>query len=303
MKNYALGLMLIAFLVGAAPECLAAVEKSENESHIKVPLKITNLPRGTLLTSPVIQGIEIQVHGPAKIRSRLSDLNLHYHLDLSRLEPGSHTVPIQINHLHLPRGLSIVTYQPRAIPIQLELEARKEVSITVFYKGTPAPGYFVAQTVAEPALVMLSGPKHDLEKIESVPTQPVDVSGISDSFKKEITLNLPDHIDTVTREDPILVRIEISEEIQTRHMSAILVALDDPHDRCKINPAYIDLDIKGPRKLLEKLSAHPDFRVHVDIKGLDPGVYVRRATIELPVGTTLIKVNPEIFTVTIGPKP
>ncbi len=50
-------------------------------------------------------------------------------------------------------------------------------------------------------------------------------------------------------------------------------------------PPVITINVKGPAKLLESLSTSPDFNVYVDIKGLDPGVYVRRATLELPVKT------------------
>ncbi len=302
MKEIALGLLLIAALIGAAPGYLLAANNAENESHIKVPLIVENLPRGTLLTSPFVQGIEIQVRGPAVIRSRLADLNLQYRLDLSHLEPGRHTVPIQIEQIDLPQGLSIVQFQPRAIPIHLELEAQKEVPITVFYKGTPAPGFFVVQTLANPDLVMVRGPKQDLDKIVAVSTYPIEVSGIADSFKKEITLDLPDNIEAITLKDPIVVYVEISEEIQTKQFKAISVEILGSQRRCEINPASVSLDIKGPVKLLEGLTKHPDFKVYVDIKDLKPGVYVRRAAIELPVGTTLIKVKPEIFTVTISNK-
>jgi len=292
--------MLLALVICITPLCLSVANSSENVSHIKVPIKVEDLPRGTLLTSPLVQGIEIQVRGPAEIRDRLSNLNLQYRLDLSHLEPGSHTIPIQVQQLHLPLGLSIDNFQPQAIPIRLELEVRKEVPITVFYKGTPAPGYFVVQTVAVPNMVMLSGPKRELDKIESVSTHPIDVAGIADTFKKEITLALPENIKSIALSDPILVSVEISEEIQTQNFKGILVEILGSRDRCEINPAYISMDIKGPVKLLKGLTNHPDFRVSVDTRGLEPGVYVRRATIELPVGTTLIQVEPEIFTVTIS---
>ena len=295
--------MLIAFLFGAAPECLLASDTTENESHIKVPLKVENLPRGTLLTNPIVPGIEIQVRGPAAVRSRLADLKLQYRLNLSHLEPGSHTVPIQIGQLKLPQGLTIINFQPQAIPINLEREARKEVPITVFYKGAPAAGYFVVQTLANPGLVTLRGSKQDLDRIESVSTHPIDVGGMADSFKKEISLDLPKNIDVVTLKDPIVVYVEISEEIQTKHFSAVSVEIIGSQDRCEISPASISMDIKGPLKLLEGLTRHPDFKVYVDIGNLEPGVYVRRASIELPVGTALIKVKPEIFTITIEPQP
>jgi hypothetical protein len=42
-----------------------------------------------------------------------------------------------------------------------------------------------------------------------------------------------------------------------------------------------------------------DFSVYVDLSKLEPGVYVRRATIALPLNTTLVGVDPEIFTVNV----
>ncbi len=302
MKSHAFGLMLIAFLVAVAPGFISATDTNKKESYIKVPLTVQNLPRGTLLTSPLIKGIEIQVRGPAKIWNRLSDLNLQYRLDLSHLKPGIHNVPIRTDQLDLPTGLSVINFQPQSIQIQLEHEARKKVPITVFYKGAPAPGYFVAQTVAFPDLVTLRGPKQDLDKIESVSTHPIDVSGIADLFKKEITLDLPENLEAISPKGPILVTVEISEEIQTKHFSSMPVGVRGAKDRCEISPPRISLDIKGPVKLLEVLTKHPEFKVYVAIEGLEPGVYVRRATIELPVSTTLIKVKPEIFTVKITPK-
>jgi hypothetical protein len=40
-------------------------------------------------------------------------------------------------------------------------------------------------------------------------------------------------------------------------------------------------------------------QVHVDLKGLKPGTYVRHAVIEPPLDTTLVEAKPEIFTVKV----
>ena len=282
---------------------LLATDAIQNESHIKVPVTAQNLPRGTLLTGSPIQGIEIHLRGPAEILSTLPNLKLHYVLDLSALGAGSHSVPIRIDQLNLPQGLTVVNIEPQSIQIQLETEANKEVRVTVFYKGSPATGYFVAQTSATPKKVMIRGPKQALDEITSVCTYPVDVSGIADSFKKEITLDLPNDLEALTPRSPIQVTVTISEEIQTKHFSGILVQSNTAEHNCKISPPVISMDVKGPVNLLETLTSAPGFSVYADIKGLEPGVYVRRATIELPVATILVDVSPEVFTVTISDKP
>ena len=75
-------------------------------------------------------------------------------------------------------------------------------------------------------------------------------------------------------------------------------------------PLYFDLTVCFVQKIpqrgstrigcqFDKLDNEKGIHVYVDLKSLKPGVYIRRATITLPVKTTLIGVKPEIFTVKI----
>ena len=69
-----------------------------------------------------------------------------------------------------------------------------------------------------------------------------------------------------------------------------------------ISPPVISIDVKGPANVVNTLETSEAFIVYLDLNSLKPGVYVRRATIVLPVTTALVGVNPEIFTVTIKGK-
>ena len=51
--------------------------------------------------------------------------------------------------------------------------------------------------------------------------------------------------------------------------------------------------------MINELYGSNGVQVYVDLKGLKPGVYKKRATITLPVKTTLIDAKPEIFKVKI----
>lgn len=278
---------------------LFPADARERESQIKIPVIAKNLPPGSMITGPPFQGIELHVRGPAKLLATLRDLKLQYILDLSALSAGTHTVPVRLAQLNLPQGLSLVSIQPQSIQVRLEAEARKKVPVTVFFKGAPASGYFVAQTSATPGQALLRGPKQVLDKVESVSTHPIDVAGVSESFKKEITLDLSEDLEVVTPKAPVLAEISISEEILINRFPDIMVQGNETRHSYEITPPAISIVVKGPATLLESLSSSPDFSVYVDIKGLDPGVYVRRATLVLPVETTLVSAEPEIFTVRI----
>lgn len=288
-------ILITLIFAGLAPSVIA----KEAESQFKVPVIPVNIPAGILVTGPPFQGIEIHVRGSEELLHSLPELKLQYILDLADLGTGSHTLPVQFTQLSLPEGLTVLEVQPHSIQVHLEAESLKEVPVTVFFSGDPASGYFVADTSATPAGAILRGPKQVLDKVDSVSTLPIDVTGASESFKKEITLDLDENIEVMTPKTPILVEVTIRETIVTKIYPDVIVQGNDEMLQYEISPPTITMQVKGPSTLLAKMISTKEFKVYVDLKGLDPGVYVRRAALELPVGTTLISVSPEIFTVKI----
>jgi YbbR domain-containing protein len=122
---------------------------------------------------------------------------------------------------------------------------------------------------------------------------------LSESFKKEIALDLSENIKSVAHSGIVLAEIFIKEKIGTKKITDIFVQGKDTEYVYSIKPTAIEIEVKGPVNIVEKLIKDKGVEVYVDLKGLKPGIYIRRATITLPVKTTLISVKPEIFTVTI----
>jgi len=149
---------------------------------------------------------------------------------------------------------------------------------------------------------VVRGPQYILNDIEHISTNPIDVAGASEAFKKEITLNLAESVTVVFPEDPILAQIDIAEKTITRTFKKLPLAGRHITLPYSITPPDISLDVKGPANIVNKLETSDAFVVYLDLAGLKPGVYVRRATIVLPVTTMLVGVSPEIFTVTIEEK-
>ncbi|MBU4185867.1 MAG: hypothetical protein KKC23_06680 [Proteobacteria bacterium] len=182
--------------------------------------------------------------------------------------------------------------------VKVEKETKKELPVIVSFSGKPAPGFFT-YAVTKPSSVMLKGPENILGPIEKIFTKPIDVNGLSESFKKEIALDLPECLDIISFSGIILAEVFIEEQIVAREFKNIPVKGKDSTYTFSITPPAIDIEVKGPVNVLEKLYQENGLEVCVDLKGLKPGVYVRRASIILPVKTILVGVKPEIFTVKI----
>jgi YbbR domain-containing protein len=178
------------------------------------------------------------------------------------------------------------------------MEKRVPVRISVI--GKPDDSYFVDDTIATPSSVTICGPETAVETIDEISTKPVDCSGRSASFKKEIAPDLKDGVKVCSKEGIILAEIYLAEKVVTRRFLDLLVEGRNTPLDYRITPRTLTLEIKGPQNILSNLEPQKDIRVSVELTNLKPGVYVRRAVISLPVKTTLVNVEPELFTVKIS---
>ena len=295
----------LALLLGLVLTCVhlqAKAAQNGAEASIKIPVLGVNIAAGLIMTGPSVQGIEIQVAGSAERMQALQKARPKYELDLSGLGNGIHTIPITPDQITLPEGISIIKLNTPTITIRIDREIKKEVPIVVSMEGEATPGFYVTTASASPYKALLRGPQYILDDIEHITTNPIDIGGASESFKKEITLDLVESVTVVFPEYPIIAKINIVEKTITRKFKDLPLSGRDISLPYSITPPAISLDVKGPANIVNTLESSKEFVVYLDLKGLKPGVYVRRATIVLPVTTMLVGVRPEIFTVTIKEK-
>jgi YbbR domain-containing protein len=212
---------------------------------------------------------------------------------------GFNSIPVNFEHAGFPKNFSIININPAFLDVVADIEIYKKVPVEVSYTGEPASNFFVADALAKPYSFILRGPEKLLHPIDKILTKSVDINGASESFRKEITLDLPEDIDIVFPSGAIHAEIFLKEKLAIKKFNNIPVKGKNTKYSYSITPLVINIEIKGPVNILEKLKSKKEINVYVDLKGLKPGIYVRRAAITLPVKTTLAGVKPEIFTVKI----
>jgi len=275
-----------------------------HEADILIPVDPYKLPEGLMLVGPPLKEIEVRVQAAL---TALEDLALNkprYRLDLSSVAIGVESIPINPDMFQLPDGVKIIRVNPAYLTVRIDGRLKKQVPVMISVSGKPAASFFVDDLLPKPSTVMLCGPETVLGAIDAVLTQPIDVSGRSESFKKETALDLRAGVEVCASSGIILAEIYIAEKEITRRFADLLVEGDNTPFNFSISPSTITIEIKGPQKIVENLQPGKDIRVLVELKDLNPGVYVRRATITLPVKTSPVIVEPKLFTVKIiGDKP
>jgi len=96
-----------------------------------------------------------------------------------------------------------------------------------------------------------------------------------------------------------MATIPIVETIVTQSFKDLLVITKNSPENTMITPQAMEIKVKGPLNILKKSGIRKQFSIYIDLEGLGPGLYMRRAIIKLPVGLILADTRPELFTITI----
>ncbi len=269
------------------------------EKDLFVPVQLGQTPTGLIVTEIFTKGFEIRLKGSRARIGAVTRKKPVYRLDLSQAEAGVMQVTIDLAQMKLPDNLQVTEINPPMIRLKIEREINKVLPVKTVLTGKPAPGFQVAGVAVTPSTVVVRGPENTLAVLSSITTKPLDVSGLDEPQKKEIALNLPENLSAHKGPVIILAQIDIAAKVITQSFAGIIVTARNTSYKTAITPAAVDIRIKGPQQTLAQLAATKSIDVFVDLKNHEPGVYVRRATIRLPVNTTLVGSEPELFTVTL----
>ena len=296
-------LWVFVFLSG----CTADYE----ETALLLSVDISPMPEGLAKTPGYTDKIEICVKGPPGAVNRFASQHLSYPVDVYAelasdpagsnyfIKPGQYTIPVLEKRIKLPPQCEITDINPGFIVLTLEEKITRRFKVTVPYMGRPASGYTVLPAEAEPSEVDITGARSQINALKEVSTKPVDVAEAEDGFKKVLPLDLDMTSGVESSADNIKVFVPVQKKIIIKTFDNILVKTVNGAGKISILPDKIKIKVKGHSNLLNTASIRNQLNIFIDLKDLDPGVYVRRAVIQLPVGLILEDAVPELFTVKI----
>ena len=276
---------------------LPAIRTGEQE--IAAELVLAGLPEGLVTMHPPVKTISARVSGPAALLTGLAKKQVTCTLVLDGLAPGTMTLPLAAENFGLPPQLLVTAIKPESVTLRIKAADQKSLPVYIAIAGKPAAGYTVIDTFAVPGKVTVSGPEKKLSDMERVMTKPIFIEGIAESTKRETALDLPAGVRVTGLDKALVADIRIGEKTDRRTLANIRVIARGTGYATVLSPPDIALDVEGPANALAKLDQTADITAFVDLQGIQPGVYVKRASISLPLSITLIKAEPELFTVSV----
>jgi YbbR domain-containing protein len=290
-----LGILLLLLLCFLKP----VQSSSVNEIEILIPVDTYNLPEGLTLVGPVLKEIEVRLKGPASVLDDLRRNVPRFKLDLSGVAVGMESIAINPDVIQMPGGIQITRVSPAYLIVKIDRLLKKQVPVKVAVSGEPDGSYSINGMLAKPSSILICGPETAVAFVDQIFTKPIDVNARSESFKKEIAVDLAEGVEICSSSNIVLAEIYFAAKVATKRFAGIFVQGKNGLYEFNITPDTLTLEIKGPLNIINNLQPQKDIHVFVELANLKPGVYVRRAAISLPVKTTLVNVEPELFTVKI----
>lgn len=162
---------------------LYVTSTGKTEVSLAVPLELKNIPAGMVVVGDLPKSVDIRVHGQERLlRDAGSSKKIVGTIDLSGAKQGRNRIQMRPDSFRKPSGAAITHIGITDLSVFLDRLVRKAVELKPVVHGAPARGFRVASVAAVPPRITVSGPAGAMANVFTLPTMPIDVSGVSETF-------------------------------------------------------------------------------------------------------------------------
>ncbi len=277
-------------------------EKKAEFSFSDVPLVLINKPSDLIITNQSVDRINLRVGGSRTVLATLPSSSIKAIIDLEEVKKGTTVFRDLIEKVKLPNGTKITSISPAEFSLTLDSIVVKKIPVHLNMSGKPQEGYEISHVSIKPEFVEVSLAESEAKELNKVMTVPLAISEAKENVKRKIALVLTD-LDPPRSisERKVEVSILISEKIVEKTMPEVAVELINSQYKTKVNPATFQLTLKGPYHQVNELS-DKSISALIDLKGLEPGKYSKKAEIKLPENVSLVEAEPLRFKIVVSKK-
>lgn len=184
-----IGLKLTAvFLAGIL--WFFVTSRGQTEISFDAPLEFRNIPQKLGIVTSSAKTVNITVRGHDRLMKSLRRADIRVSIDLSRAKKGESSHLITPGEISVPHPLVVSGITPSSVKVRLDEMVTRTLKVQpVLNNGTEgAPP--VTSVVVEPATVTAKGFRSDIRKLETLKTEPVDISDTVDEGTFETGFDL-----------------------------------------------------------------------------------------------------------------
>lgn len=176
----------------------------------------------------------------------------------------------------------------------------KPFKVQPIFKGSPAPGYSLISLTPEQEAVTVRAATLEgkLPEREVVETEPIDLTGKTQTFAQTVRLVPPPGTTIVTQ--TVTVTVTIQEQTIERVFKSVPISVVGKATNAEVTltPSEAQVRLKGPYSAVNRLDASA-LNVHVDVEGTRDGTFPLPVKVPTPPGVVQLDVDPAYVDVTI----
>jgi YbbR domain-containing protein len=289
-------------VVSAEPRQIqVTLDPVKTRSGIPVRVVANPTPEGLDVRPAVVDPETVSVRGPASVVDRIVEVQANVVIEPNGLDVDRDVELIPVDALG--DRLTPVDVNPATAHVTIavfsDLESRP-LPVTPVLAGTPATGYEVIGIAVDPLIVTVEGDADAILGLTEAPTEAVSVNGVTQDVVQDVGLDLPEGVQPAGGVDVVVrVTVTIQPQAGTRSFDAGIVPSGTQAGLAyRLSTNHAIALVGGPIADLERLDA-AEFELLAEVGGLGPGNHEVTLTANLPVGLTLVSVEPPTVTVTI----
>ncbi|MGD2080365.1 MAG: CdaR family protein [Nitrospirota bacterium] len=178
--------MKIAAVALALSLWMWVIARGNTDVSIDAAVGFDNIPEGLrVVKSETVPSVSLGLRGHERVVKNLSDSPPEVVIDLEGLAEGSYRLDIRKDDVRVPAFVRVVNIYPASVNVSLAEAARKSVPVKPHVVGEPKKGYKVLRMKVVPGSVEVKGAEAEVAELESLKTEPVDISGASGNVRRE----------------------------------------------------------------------------------------------------------------------
>jgi YbbR domain-containing protein len=161
-----------------------------------------------------VDAVNVRVRGSRAALRNVDESKITYLVNVSGGQPGVADYEVDTLRIEsqLPRGAKVVSRSPSRIDVRFERRGRKVVGVRADIEGEPAEGYLLQKVEVTPRRVWLTGARSQVLRLSEIVTEPIDVTGLSETQEQEVSLFLGEGTVWVEENEPVTVKLVIERD-------------------------------------------------------------------------------------------
>jgi len=190
-----------------------ATSRGLSEIVLDVPLEFKNIPPRLELMYYDVKAVSLNIKGQERLIRTIRPTDIRVWIDLTKAKKGEGIYAINKNNISLPLTVTVKNITPSSVKVSLEESVSRTVKVRPIVVGIPEKGYYIKSISVVPQTVDLEGASSKIKKVDKVKTEPLDVTGRSETLTKDLKLDVSG-MNIRTKVDEVMVKVVIAKEIR-----------------------------------------------------------------------------------------